>query len=463
MLSFFDTDKRHGRREFLRIGSLGLAGLTLPQMLQAAASDSSVVRDKAVIFVFLHGGPSQIETFDPKMSAPAEVRSTTGELATRIPGVTFGGTFPQLADLADRFSIVRSFRSGDGNHDIKPIVARSTANANLGSLYARIAGANHPQTNLPRNIALFPRSVDERAQPAVTDFGNFASTGHLGAAYAPFTPGGGGESQKSMTLQLARDRFDDRRSLLSGLDRLRRDVDLMGSIQGLDRFQEQAFTTILGGVAEAFDLKQESRETIEAYDTESRVNVEEISRRWNNYNNYVDNARSLGKLLLMARRLCERGSGFVMVTTNFVWDMHSDVNNAGVEEGMQYMGWPLDHALSTLIRDLEERGLSDKIQVVVTGEMGRTPRINGAGGRDHWGGLTPLLVYGGGTPGGQVIGHSTADGGAPASEPYELTHLVSTIMHQLLDVSKIRTITGVPDEVLRAITAANPIEDLVGA
>ncbi|MEZ6105369.1 MAG: DUF1501 domain-containing protein [Pirellulaceae bacterium] len=462
MLSFFDRHRRIGRRDFLTVGSLGLGGLSLPGLLRAADADQGIVRDKAVIFVFLHGGPSQYETFDPKMSAPVEVRSTTGEIATSVPGLTFGGTFPRLASLADRLSIVRSFRSGDGNHDIKPIVARSTANANLGSLYARLAGVNHPRTNLPRNVAIFPRAVDDRAQGPVTSFGNFASTGHLGGAYAPFIPGGSGEAQQNMILQLERDRFDDRRGLLSGLDRLQREVDALGSINGLDRFQEQAFTTILGGVAEAFDLGQEERATVEAYDTESRINVSEISRRWNNYDNYVDNARSLGKLLLLARRLCERGCGFAMVTTNFVWDMHSDVNNAGVEEGMQYMGWPLDHALGTLIEDLEQRGLSDKIQVVVTGEMGRTPRINGNGGRDHWGGLTPLLVYGGGTPGGQVIGHSSVDGGSPASEPIELPHLVASVMHQLLDVSKLRTLTGVPDEVLRAVTAAAPIPELVG-
>ena len=462
MLSFTDRHPGLGRREFLRIGSLALGGLTLPGMLQLkAANDLQLSRDRSVIFVFLHGGPSQIETFDPKMSAPAEIRSTTGELPTSIPGITFGGTFPRLAALADRLAIVRSFRSGDGNHDIKPIVARSTADANLGSLYARLVGSNHPQSGMPNNVALFPRAVDDRAQPAVTDFGNFTATGSLGAAYAPVVPGGGGEAQQAMTLQFERGRLEDRRSLLQGLDRLKRQADA-ARLEGSDRFREQAFSTILGGVAEAFDLRQESPATVEAYDTERRLSADAISRRWNNYHNYVDNARSLGKLLLLARRLCERGCGFVTVTTNFVWDMHSDVNNAGVEEGMQYMGWPLDHALATLIEDLEARGLQDRIQVVVTGEMGRTPQINAQGGRDHWGGLTPLLLYGGGVRGGQVIGHSTPDAGNPASEPYELSHLVSTVMHNLVDMGRLRTTTGIPDAVLRAITAADPIPGLVG-
>src|SRR5262249_48045797 len=150
---------------------------------------------------------------------------------------------------------------------------------------------------------------------------------------------------------------------------------------------------------------------------------------WNNHKNYADNAKSLGKLLLLARRLCEAGCGFVTVTTNFVWDMHADINNAGVEEGMRYMGQPLDHALSAFIDDLEARGLSDKIMLVATGEIGRTPKVNKNGGRDHWGNLAPLLFYGGGHKMGQVIGHSTANAGDPATEPVTMKHIVSTIMH----------------------------------
>ncbi len=462
MLSFADPHPRWGRREFLRIGSLALGGLTLPGWMRATgATETDLDRRRAVILVFLHGGPSQIETFDPKMTAAAEIRSTTGEVGTALPGITFGGTFPRLASLADRFAIVRSFRSGDGNHDIKPVVGRATAGANLGSLYARIVGSNDPTSGMPRNVALFPRAVDDRAQPAVTDFGNFASTGMLGGAWAPFVPGGGGEAQQSMTLQYEPARLEDRRSLLRGLDRLKQQADL-ARLGPADRFREQAFSTILGGVAEAFDLRQERAETIAAYDTERRLDVSAISRRWNNHANYVDNARSLGKLLLMARRLCERGCGFVTVTTNFVWDMHSDINNAGVEEGMQYMGPPLDHALATLIEDLEARGLTDRIQVVVTGEMGRTPQLNAGGGRDHWGGLTPLLMYGGGVRGGQVIGQSTPDAGHPASEPYEIPHLVASIMHSLVDMGQLRLTTGLPDPLLRAITAADPIPGLFG-
>lgn len=462
MLTIYDgPGNRWRRRDFLRVGSLALGGLSLADLLATQArAESHFVKDKSVIFLFLHGGPSQTETFDPKMSAPAGVRSATGEIATALPGVTFGSTFEQLAQRADRFSVVRSFRTGDGNHDIKPIVCRDTAGANLGSLYARVAGNNDPQTGIPRNVALYPRAVVPEAQPATMNFGQFGSTGQLGTAYTPFVPGGNGSLQESMRLTIPRERLDDRRTLLKDLDRIKRSADRT-QLVGLDKFQQQAFETIVGGAAEAFDLSHEPAELVARYDTAPLVTPSQISRRWNNYNNYVDNAKSLGKLLLLARRLCESGCRFVTVTTNFVWDMHSDVNNAGVEEGMQYMGRPLDHALSVFLDDVEQRGLSEKILLVACGEMGRTPRMNNRGGRDHWGQISPLLLAGGGLKAGQVIGQSTADAGEPHTTPIEIKNLVATVMHTLLDTGNLRAVTGIPADVSRAITGAEPIRELV--
>ncbi|QDU30130.1 hypothetical protein ETAA8_52490 [Anatilimnocola aggregata] len=467
MLTFHDGNSRFGRRDFLRVGGLALGGLTLPQLLAqrealagSANSKAKGLRDRSVIFVFLHGGPSQIETFDPKMTAPAGVRSATGEISTKLPGITFGSTFSRLASMNDKFSIVRSFRTGDANHDIKPIVGKHTMGANMGSLYSRIAGTNHPVTGMPMNAALFPRAVDPSTQAEQNKFGKFASTGSLGTAYAPFSPGGEGNFQKDLELRLSRDRVEDRRNLLAGLDRLQRGLDSDGNLLGADRLQQQAFQTVLGGIAKAFDLSTEDAKTVARYDTAPLVRPNQINPKWKNYNNYVDNAKSLGKLLLLARRLCETGCGFVTVTTNFVWDMHADVNNTGVEEGMQYMGNPLDYALSALIDDLHERGLSEKVLVVVCGEMGRTPRINKNGGRDHWGGLSPLLLSGGGLNMGQVIGQSTDDAGEPHTEPQELDNLLATVMHSLFDLGQVRLMTGMPQDLVRAITTPKPITGL---
>jgi len=459
MLSFHDHP-RLGRREFLRVGSLSLSALagaaagvvSLPQLLAAqaaaATNGANFLRDKSVIFLFLHGGPSQFETFDPKMTAPTGVRSVTGEVPTKIPGVTFGGTYPKLAALADKLTIVRSYKSGDGNHDIKPIVGKETLGANLGSWYARLAGANRPVSGMPTNAAVFCRAVDPASQPPQGDFGKFDSTGTVGGAYAPFIPGGDGKLQADMRLTLARDRLDDRRTLLDGLDRIR---VLRDSSPAHDQFQDQAFDALLGGVAAAFDLGKEDPHTIARYDTAPLVQPDQIRARWNNRKYYVDHSKNLGKQLLLARRLCEHGCGFVTVTTNFVWDMHADINNAGCEEGMTYTGLPLDHAVSAFIEDCAERGLSEKILLVVTGEMGRSPKVNKDGGRDHWGNLTPLLLSGGGLPMGQVIGQSSRDGGEPATEPVTSQHLLGTIMHTLFDVSELRLARNLPSELLKKI------------
>jgi hypothetical protein len=465
MLTIFDRDPRMNRRSFLRIGGLSLGGLSLMDLLrakaQAAESRRSFLKDRSVIFLFLHGGPSQIETFDPKMSAPVEFRSVTGEVATRIPGVTFGGTFPKLAQLADRVSVVRSYVPGDGNHDIKPVVGRDTFGANLGSIYSRIAGQNHPDSGMPTNVVLFPRAVDSTTGPGQMQFGRFNSTGSLGTAYAPFDPSTGSTLQSDMRLALPMNRLHDRRYLLNQLDQVQWAMAEGRMVEGMDRIREQALTTVVGGVADAFDLSKEDPRVVASYDTAPLVRPENIDRRWNNYNHYVDNAKSLGRLLLLARRLCERGSGFVTVTTNFVWDMHSDVNNAPVGEGMGYTGVPLDHALSAYIRDVEARGLMDKILLVVCGEIGRTPRINRNGGRDHWANLAPLLLVGGGLRMGQVIGRSNSNGGEPSALPVTIQNLIATIMHTLFEVGEVRLIPGLSREIAQTMTGWEPIPGLI--
>ena len=186
----------HSRRSFMRIGSLGMGGLALPllpSILKGSdgKTKTSFAKDQSVILLFLHGGPSQTETFDPKMSAPAGIRSATGEVKTSIPGVTFGASFPKLAALANQMTIVRSFASGNGNHDIKPVVGKETFDANVGSIYSRIVGTNDPESGIPKNVALFPRSVDSERQKRTSSFGKFESTGSLGKSYAPFIPGFG--------------------------------------------------------------------------------------------------------------------------------------------------------------------------------------------------------------------------------------------------------------------------------
>jgi uncharacterized protein (DUF1501 family) len=457
MLTFRDP-ARFGRRDFLRVGALSLGGLTIGRFGSAVASSLSPVADKSVVLLFLHGGPSQLETFDPHMEAPAEVRCATGEVPTSLPGITFGSSFPNLARRAAQLAVVRSYVPGDANHDIKPVVCKDTFGANLGAVYAHLAGANDPDTGMPRNIALFPRAVDPATQAGNMNFGNFSATGPFSPATAPFLPGAGGSLQQDMRLALPIDRFEDRQRLLKELDRAKSSLD-DARRDAIDSAREKALGVLLGGVADAFDLSREDGRTVARYDTTPLVRPENIDKKWKNYNNYVDNAKALGKLLLLARRLCERGAGFVTVTTNFVWDMHSDVNNAPVAEGMRYMGPPLDHALSAFLDDVHARGLTDRILLVCCGEMGRTPRINKNGGRDHWGNLGPLLVAGGGLNMGQVIGRSTRSSGEPNTEPVRIKNLVATVLHTLFDVGRVRIERGLPREIAQ-MTEWEPIPGL---
>ena len=462
MITFADSSP-YSRRSFLQVGGLGLGGLSLSQLIgwRASAAKAGIpLKNKSVVFLFMHGGPPQQETFDPKMDAPAEIRSSTGEVKTSIPGVTFGSTFEKLAERANQLAIVRSYTTGNGNHDIKPIVGKDSLGANIGSLFSRIAGANVPTTGMPRNVALFPRAVDADSQERVKQFGNLLAHGTVGASCAPFAPGSAKNGlQGDMTMWMSKQRLEDRMYLLDKIDSLKRAID-NGAADGLGELQKQAFNMITGGISEAFDLSGEDPRTIAKYDTAPLINPNSISKSWNNHRNYRDHGQTLGKLMLLARRLCERGAGFVTVTTNFVWDFHSDKNNAGAAEGMDYCGVPFDHAVSAFLDDLHNRGLSDQILLVCCGEMGRTPKLQSNGGRNHWGRLAPLMLAGGGLRMGQVIGESSADAGEPASNTVTTENLIGTVMHTLLDVGQVRLMENLPRDVHQLVTSASPIKGL---
>jgi hypothetical protein len=341
------------------------------------------------------------------------------------------------------------------------VVGLDTLRANMGSLYSSIAGPSRARTAMPTNVALFPRSVEPDAMPAVTEFGNFESTGELSRTFAPFVPGAGAGWQEDMRLHLPESRFQDRRALLGALDDWRRWAETDGAVSGFSEFQQQAVSALHRGVSDAFDLSREDPRLLERYDTAPLLPKDRISKQWKNINHYATNALTLGRQLLLARRLCERGAGFVTVTTSFVWDMHADENNAPMTVGMEYVGAPFDRAISAFIEDVEARGLSDRILLVCCGEMGRTPTINKNGGRDHWGNLAPLLLYGGGLKMGRVIGQSSRDGGEPASDPVTMKDLLATVMHCLLDIGAVRLLPGVPQRVIEAMTRGEPIRGLV--
>lgn len=459
------TCKGTSRRDFLKIGSLALGGLSLPWLLQARAQERqrSLVKDKSVVFLFLQGGPTQIETFDPKMSAPAEIRSITGEVQTRLPGVTFGGTFPRLASMADKVAVVRSFASGNADHQNYMTVAGgdNPTKAPMGTLYARVAGTNHPQTGMPTNILLpaeaviqnfrFPQNFETQSLQKLVQ-----SSQHLGANTSFFDPSGGGELRQNLELRMPRERLTDRRNLLSQLDTFRRQADQTRAFDNISAYEQQAYDLLLRGVSEAFDLSKEDPRLLARYDTSGMFTLADV-HRWGDMRR---SSNLLGKQMLLARRLVEHGAGFVTVM-DAGWDMHSNNNSPRNLGGMYWLGPQVDHAVSAFLEDIEARGLSDKVLLVVTGEMGRTPRIGREGGRDHWASLTPLLIAGGGLRMGQVIGQSDRQAGTPATERYTPQNLLATVMSVLFDIAEVRLAQGLPRDVERAVTSSTPIRELV--
>ncbi|MEZ5942015.1 MAG: DUF1501 domain-containing protein [Planctomycetaceae bacterium] len=449
------------RRELLQVGTLGMAGLTLVDLFRANAmggQGNSILRDKAVVVLNLQGGPTHIETFDPKMTAPREYRAMFGETQTALPGVTFGSHFPLLGSMANRMAIVRCYSHGIGSHATaaKHVMAGgNSTGAQMGAIYARLAGTNSPRTGIPTNAVLPPGAVGEEFKSLGAQIDRVTEIGNLPSSYRPFDLSAGGEIVKNMQLRLEENRLGDRKSLLSQLDSYRQRLDENDSISGTDSYQQQAFDVITGGMSSAFDLEQESPKTIARYDTSQFTIPRHVRKKKANVPG--QSPISLGKQMLLARRLIEADCRFVTVTSAG-WDMHG--NAFGINDGMPILGPAVDKAASAFLEDLEQRGLSDKVLLVITGEFGRTPKINNKGGRDHWGRLCTLAFAGGGLPMGQVIGASDRQAGQPAGQQVSSNQVLGTIMRQLFDLSEVRLRADIPVDIARAITSSEPIPQL---
>ena len=451
------------RREFLQVGTLGLGGLTLADLLalesQAGTGGSPVMKDRAIIVLNMQGGPTHIETFDPKMTAPSEYRAMFGEVKTTVPGVTFGSHFERLAKHAHEMAIVRSYRHGIGSHGTAASHVAAGGNstgANMGSLYARIAGVTNSETGIPNVAVLPPGAAGEEYKRLGAQTQRITGTGTLPSEYKPFDPSAGSQIVKNMELKVPEKRLDDRRGLLTGLDSFRRELDASDVLSGATQFQQQAFDVILGGIDAAFDLSKEDPRIVSQYDT-SHIDIPKYLYKKKNKNLAGQSPVSLGKQMLMARRLVQAGCRFVTVTSAG-WDMHG--NAFGVDDGMPILGTAVDVATSALLEDLDRLGMSNNVLLVMTGEFGRTPRINKKGGRDHWGNLCTLAFAGGGLPMGQVIGQSDRTASVPNSDPVQSRDLLGTVMHYLLDIAELRLTQGIPSEIARTLADIQPISQL---
>ncbi len=445
------------RRDFLRIGALGLGGMSLPSLLslQAQAEASGhTLKDRSVVFLFLCGGASHIETFDPTMDAPVERRSQTGEVRTPLPGVTFGGTFPKMARRAKDLAVVRSY-SPHGIMDHATAIremfnAGNPTGASIGSIYARLRDQAITGRGMPTHVNLIADEVDPQYKEDAQRMRRGSRPEELGAAYAPFSPTGDGTIHDDMTLNIPLDRWQRRRGLLRDIDALQRRMEGSGAIDAMDTHQRQAVDLILGKAAKkAMDLSDEDPRVVERYDT-SGWNVGWLKKR----------PSTLGTRLLMARRLCEAGAGFVTVGSAG-WDNHANDKHPGVYDGMHLLGSPLDHAVSAFLEDVEQRGLKDKILLVLVSEFGRTPKLNDNAGRDHWPSLCPLVFAGGGLKTGGVVGESTRYAEEPRTEPVTMHQMLSTILDRVFDLGELRVQGGIPKQLKDILDRADPIRELV--
>jgi Protein of unknown function (DUF1501) len=376
------------RRQFLRVGAFGTS-FTFADLLRAADSPSAErpAHAKAAVLIFLPGGPSHLDTFDPKPDAPTEVRGEFGTIPTAISGVRFVEHLPLLAGMADKLAILRAVTGMGLDHvDVEvmtghsAVAAKAVGHPSLGSVVAKVRGLSG---GVPPFVSL--RGLSVGCEP-----------GFLGISYRPYVPGGQESANLKMPANVTSERFADRRELLATFDNVRRDVDASGAMAGMDSFQQQAFELVISGkVRNALDISREPQEGQERYN-----GVEQF---------------------LKARRLIEAGVGCVTLSVG-EWDTHQN-NFRRLKENLPN----LDRGVSALVGDLHERGMGGDVIVMVCGEFGRTPVINREAGRDHWNPAMSVLLAGGGLKMGQVIGETTSRGDQPKSNPCTVQQLLATV------------------------------------
>ncbi|NNE93095.1 MAG: DUF1501 domain-containing protein [Verrucomicrobiales bacterium] len=415
------------RRDFLRIGGLGMGGLGLPQLLQAEKSSGVGKSNKAIIMIYMAGAPSHQETFDMKMDAPSGIRSEFRPIKTNVPGIEICELMPNLAKSMDKCVPIRSlYGAPNGSHDSFMCYTGkvgSSLNQNgqpaggwpsIGAVTSKMMGSMDPA--IPAFVGLAPKA----GHPP---YGNSGQPGFLGFGHGPFKPSG--PTEKEMKLEnMTIGRLNERHGLLNSFDQFRREADQSGMMEGLDEFHDQAFGMLTSSkLAEAFDLEKEDPKVRERYGK-------------GDPNRVGDGAPRNLEHFLLARRLVEAGAR--CVTLNFGrWDFHSKH-----AEGMRSHAPLFDQGLAALINDLHERGMGDDVTVVAWGEFGRTPKINANGGRDHWPRVGTALLAGGGMNTGQVIGATDRQGGEPIDRPVHFGEVFATIYQNLgIDANT----TTVPD------------------
>jgi hypothetical protein len=426
------------RRNLLKAGWAGMVGLSLPDVLRSRAraveAGRPIAGRKSVILLWMAGGPSHIDTWDPKPDRPLQNRGPFGVISTRLPGVFFCEHLPKQAAMLDKFTIIRSVDCRNSNHEPNKVFQTANLEAEprtnpaalgypaIGSIVAKLHGPNHP--TMPPYVA-FMKSRS-----------HLAFAGDLGKKYDPFladqaaklpvysnvgvdTGKTSGADFFTLPAGLSAERLGSRRSLLQSLDHLRGSLDRSAAIDGLDQFEQQALELLTGQRArDAFDLTNEPAPVRERYG----------NHLW-------------CQQALLARRLVEAGAAFVTIdlsyhTASGTWDNHGDniPPYGGISKGLRPLLPLFDHLITTLVGDLDERGLLDDVLILALGEFGRTPMMGTQGstdGRNHWPVVMSMSLAGGGFRHGQVIGASEPDGGYIKDRPVTPADLAATIYHHI--------------------------------
>ena len=431
------------RRSFLNIGALGAGAgaLTLPHLFAAESrAGQASSRHKAVIHIFLGGGPPHQDMWEIKTEAPKEIRGEFKPIATKVPGIQIGEVFPKIAARMDRCAVIRTVVGARGGHDAVQCLSGWTPSSlanmggrpSIGAAVARVKGSVDPA--IPPFVGLAKRTQH-------VPWSDAGTAGFLGAAWAPFKPEGPG--MDDLTLKgTSLDQIGNRKKLLASFDRLRRDVDASGQMKGMDALTERAMGVLTSSkLLEALDLSRES-EKVRALYGDGKP-----------YKYQYDGSPTCNDHLLLARRLVEAGVRVVTLSYGR-WDSHGQ-NFALVRDH----GSKLDQGLSALIDDLENRGLLNDVTILVWGEFGRTPRINGGAGRDHWPLVSCALLAGGGLKLGQAIGSTNRLGESANQRPVQFAEVHATVYHAL-GIDPTTTITD-PTGRPQHLVDAQPMRELV--
>lgn len=424
------------RRDFLRVGSLAIGGLTLPHLLRQQAMAGTSTPKKSVILIWQAGGPSHIDMYDLKPAAPAEYRGDFKPIPTNVSGIEISEHLPLQARIFDKLAVVRSATHTNAGHGMgaqwmltgwQPTLE---VNDNLypacGAVVSKLKGPNEP--GLPAYVNL----------PSRLGLGKAA---YLGAAHNPFAPDSNPDDQNfqvrnlKLPYRVDLDRLERRQQLITQVDSIRRDVDAKGDIAGLDQFYHDAFEMVTNEKAlRAFDIHKEDPKLREHY-----------------------GRNDLGQSCLLARRLVEAGVTYVTIQAGGGWDTHGDNFNALKNNLLPRF----DRAVAGLVDDLHQRGLQDDVMVMCMGEFGRTPRINGGAGRDHWPGAMSILFAGGGLQMGQAIGTTDSKAEYPISKGYSPGCILSTMYH-VLGIDYHHVFYDQARRPLPVLPEGRPIPELVG-